>query len=107
MTDTKIIFSLVDNAEDMLEACSLNKVNCPIVAVRVDQRQWFPDGVIDLGCLTTPAGTVACILSDVFILKFKCFQLKNIIRLHQEQFKPTQSVRYLCSTVFFWNFRFA
>lgn len=59
MTDTKLIFSLVDNADTVLEACSLNKQRVPVVALKVDQRQAIPDGAIDFENLIKPTGNIS------------------------------------------------
>lgn len=62
MTDAKLIFSLVDNAETMLAASLINKVSFPVVAVKVDKRQSLPDHVIDLGDLIKPTGKIVIML---------------------------------------------
>lgn len=54
MTDTKMIFSLIEHADTVLGACSINKVSIPVVAVKVDQQQPTPAGVIELGQLIQP-----------------------------------------------------
>lgn len=57
MVDVKMIFSLVDNSETILEVCSLLKISSiPVVSVKVDQRQSISNGVIDFSDLVKPAG---------------------------------------------------
>lgn len=51
IADTKLIFSLVDNAESVINACSINKSRIPIVSVKTDQRQSLPDKVVDFANL--------------------------------------------------------
>lgn len=63
MTDTKVIISLVDNVQTVLEVNLINKVSIPVIAVKVDQRQTMPSGVIDLETLINPAG---------WLVQFEC-----------------------------------
>lgn len=49
-----MIFCLIDNSETVLNARTMGKLSCPVVALKVDQRQSFPDGVIDFNDLTKP-----------------------------------------------------
>lgn len=67
MTDTKLIFSLVDNAEILLEAGSLNTIKYPVIAIKVDQRQSIPDGVIALDNLIKPSGKTSFFFRDFFM----------------------------------------
>lgn len=46
-----MIFSLVENAQTVLNARSINNSNYPVVAVKTDSRQSIPDGVLDFANL--------------------------------------------------------
>lgn len=48
MADAKLVFSLVDNADDVLTACTINKSILPIISLKTNHHQTIPDGVIDL-----------------------------------------------------------
>lgn len=57
MTDAKLVFSVSENVETILNACSINKTKLPVVALKVDQRHSTPSGIIDFAELMKTTGT--------------------------------------------------
>lgn len=58
MTDAKLVFTLSESVETVLDALVINKSKCPVVAIRSDQRQSIPSGIIDFAQLMDPTGTI-------------------------------------------------
>lgn len=56
LVDAKLIFSLVDNCPVMLKACSINTCSLPVVAMKSNQQQTIPDGIIDLKDIIDTSG---------------------------------------------------
>lgn len=67
MTNTKMVFCLVDSVDTVLEACSLNKLTIPVVASKFDHRQSITSGIIDLSDLSTLKGKISGV-DLIFIL---------------------------------------
>lgn len=71
MTESKLVFSLVDNLESTLKARSLNKSTYPVIVVKTDAKQSVPAGIVDFFGVIDPTGKflyINCILHKLTTL---------------------------------------
>lgn len=47
MTDAKMVFSIVDNAETVFKACSINNASIPKIVLKTHVQQSLPEGAVD------------------------------------------------------------
>lgn len=56
MADAKMIFTAVDNASNIVSALALSNSSIPVVAIKTNQRDPIPDGMVDLAKLMDLSG---------------------------------------------------